>query len=71
MSQDKLAEVYQSVGDLTKAISLREELFTSYLRAFGSDHPLTVTAGEKLEAARRELAQRNNDSHTDGRDIQV
>ena len=71
MSQDKLAEVYQSVGDLTKAISLREELFTSYLRAFGSDHPLTVTAGEKLEAARRELAQRNNDSDTDGRGIQV
>ena len=64
-SRNNLAGAYESAGRLTEAITLYEQVLTDRIRVLGEDHPLTKTVRENLEAARRELAQREDSSPTE------
>ena len=57
-----IAELYASAGLLNAAVPLYEDLLSDYQRILGTEHPLTKTVRENLEAARRELAQQEDDS---------
>ena len=70
ISRDKLANAYVSVGRTDDAVSHFEQTFTKIARALGEDHPLTMSERENLEAARRELAQQEDGSHTEERGTQ-
>ena len=60
-----LARAYRAAGRLTEAITLYEQVLTDRIRVLGEDHPLTKTVRENLEVARRELAQREDNSPTE------
>ena len=64
-SRNNLAGAYESAGRLTEAITLYEQTLADSTRILGEDHPLTKTVRENLEAARRELAQREDSSPTE------
>ena len=64
-SRNNLAYAYESAGRLEEAITLYEQVLTDRIRVLGEDHPLTKTVLENLEAARRELAQREDSSPTE------
>ena len=64
-SRSNLAGAYESAGRLTEAITLYEQTLADSTRILGEDHPLTKTVRENLEAARRELAQREDSSPTE------
>lgn len=57
-----IAELYASAGLLNATVPLYEDLLSDYQRILGTEHPLTKTVRENLEAARRELAQQEDDS---------
>ena len=57
-----IAELYASAGLLNAAVPLYEDILSDYQRILGTEHPLTKTVRENLEAARRELAQQEDDS---------
>ena len=61
-SRHNLAGAYASDGNLPEAIVRWQALCADCLHMLGPDHPLTVTVRENLEAARRELAQQEDDS---------
>ena len=61
-SRHNLAGAYASDGNLPEAIVRWQALCADCLHILGPDHPLTVTVRENLEAARRELAQQEDDS---------
>ena len=61
-SRHNLAGAYASDSNLPEAIVRWQALCADCLHILGPDHPLTVTVRENLEAARRELAQHEEDS---------
>ena len=61
-SRHNLAGAYASDGNLPEAIVRWQALCADCLHILGPDHPLTVTVRENLEAARRELAQQEEDT---------
>ena len=65
-SRNNLAYAYHAAGRLEEAITLYEQVTKDCARVLGEDHPLTKTVRENLEAARRELAQREDSSPTEG-----
>ena len=69
-SRNNLAYAYESAGRLQEAIGLFERLLGGCLRILGPDHPLTATVRKSLEAARRELAEREESSPTEERGAQ-
>ena len=69
-SRNNLAYAYESAGRLQEAIGLFDRLLGGCLRILGPDHPLTATVRKSLEAARRELAEREESSPTEERGAQ-
>ena len=63
--RNNLAGAYHAAGRLTEAITLYEQVTKDCARILGEDHPLTKTVRENIEAARRELAQREDSSPTE------
>ena len=64
-SRNNFAHAYHAAGRLTEAIALYEQVLPDCLRVLDPDHPLTATVRENLDAARRELAQRDDSSPTE------
>ena len=64
-SRNNLAGAYYAVGRLEEAITLFEQVLPDSIRVLGEDHWLTKTVPENLEAAQRELAQREDRSPTE------
>ena len=62
ITRNDLAQTYEQAGDLPKAISMYEELHNDYIRIYGPDHEKTIEVRDRLEAAKRELEQREEDS---------
>ena len=52
-SRNNLAGAYESVGRLTKAITLYEQVLTDSIRVLGKDHPNTLTSHNNLAGAYR------------------
>ena len=69
-ARNELASTYRRAGQYADAITLYEQLLTDSIRVLGEDHPLTTTVRENLEAARRELAEQEETSHTEEREEQ-
>ena len=69
-SRHNLAAAYASDGNLPEAIMRWHAVCADCLRILGPDHPLTEIVREKLEAARHELAQQEDGSHTEERGTQ-
>lgn len=67
ITRNDLAQTYEQAGDLPKAISMYEELHNDYIRIYGADDESTIEVRDRLEAARRELAQREDSSPTEER----
>ena len=59
-ARGNIAELYASAGLLNAAVPLYEDLLSDYQRILGTEHPLTKTVRENLEAARRELEQQED-----------
>ena len=66
-SRNNLACAYAAAGRITEAITLYERVMADCLRVLDPDHPLTATVRKNLEAARRELAQREDSSPSEER----
>ena len=64
-SRNNLAYSYLLVGRTGEAISQYEQLLKDCTDVLGPGHPLTETVRDNLEAARRELAQREDSSPTE------
>ena len=64
-SRNNLACAYASYGKLPEAIMRWQTVCDDCLRILGPDHPLTATVRGSLEAAKRELEQREDDSSTE------
>ena len=64
-SHNNLAGAYASAGRLEEAIGLLEGLLANCLRVLGPDHPLTEIVYKNLEATKRELEHRKDDSPTE------
>ena len=64
-SHNNLAFAYQRAGRLEEAIGLLEGLLANCLRVLGPDHPLTEIVYKNLEATKRELEHREDDSPTE------
>ena len=64
-SRNNLAYSYLLVGRTGEAISQYEQLLKDCTDVLGPRHPLTETVRDNLEAARRELAQREDSSPTE------
>ena len=62
ITRNDLAQTYEQAGDLPKAISMYEDLHNDYIRIYGPDHESTIEVRDRLEAAKRELEQREEDS---------
>ena len=60
ITRNDLAQTYEQAGDLPKAISMYEELHNDYIRIYGADDESTIEVRDRLEAARRELAQQGS-----------
>ena len=67
ITRNDLAQTYEQAGDLPKAISMYEELHNDYIRIYGADDESTIEVRDRLEAARRELAQQQDGSRTEER----
>ena len=62
ITRNDLAQTYEQAGDLPKAISMYEDLHNDYIRIYGPDHESTIEVRDRLEAAKRELEQQEEDS---------
>lgn len=62
ITRNDLAQTYEQAGDLPKAISMYEDLHNDHIRIYGPDHEKTIEVRDRLEAAKRELEQREEDS---------
>ena len=62
ITRNDLAQTYEPAGDLPKAISMYEDLHNDYIRIYGPDHESTIEVRDRLEAAKRELEQQEEDS---------
>ena len=62
ITRNDLAQTYEQAGDLPKAISMYEDLHNDYIQIFGADHESTIEVRDRLEAAKRELEQQEEDS---------
>ena len=62
ITRNDLAQTYEQAGDLPKAISMYEDLHNDHIRIYGPDHESTIEVRDRLEAAKRELEQREEDS---------
>ena len=67
MTRSDLALAYALNGELAEAVGRYESVLKDCTNALGTQHPLTVDVRENLEAARRELAQREDSSPTEER----
>ncbi|WP_276740733.1 tetratricopeptide repeat protein [Actinomyces bouchesdurhonensis] len=65
ITRNDLAQTYEQAGDLPKAISMYEDLHNDYIRIYGADHESTIEVRDRLEAAKRELEQQEEDSATE------
>ena len=61
-TRNNLAHSYALAGDIPKALEHWLKTYADCLRILGPDHPLTATVRENLEAARRELERKEEDS---------
>ena len=61
-TRNNLANSYALAGNLPEAIKQWEIIYADSKRLLGEAHPFTATVRENLEAARRELAQQEDDS---------
>ena len=62
LTRSDLALAYALNGELAEAVGRYESVLKDCTNALGAQHPLTVDVCENLEAARRELAQQEDDS---------
>ena len=62
ITRNDLAQTYEQAGDLPKAISMYEDLHNDYIHIYGADHDSTIEMRDRLEAAKRELEQQEDDS---------
>ena len=62
ITRNDLAQTYEQAGDLPKAISMYEDLHNDYIQMYGPDHESTIEVRDRLEAAKRELEQQEEDS---------
>ena len=67
MTRSDLALAYALNGELAEAVGRYESVLKDCANALGTQHPLTVDVRESLEAARRELAEQEESSHTEER----
>ena len=65
MTRSDLALAYALNGELAEAVGRYELVLKDCVNALGTQHPLTVEVRENLEAARRELAEQEQSSHTE------
>ena len=65
MTRSDLALAYALNGELAEAVGRYESVLKDCVNALGTQHPLTVDVCENLEAARRELAEQEESSHTE------
>ena len=65
MTRSDLALAYALNGELAEAVGRYELVLKDCVNALGTQHPLTVDVRENLEAARRELAEQEESSHTE------
>jgi hypothetical protein avisC_02045 len=65
MTRSDLALAYALNGELAEAVGRYESVLKDCANALGTQHPLTVDVRENLEAARRELAEQEESSHTE------
>ena len=65
MTRSDLALAYALNGELAEAVGRYESVLKDCANALGTQHPLTVDVRENLEAARRELAEQEETSHTE------
>ena len=65
ITRNDLAQTYEQAGDLPKAISMYEDLHNDHIRIYGPDHEKTIEVRDRLEAAKRELEQQEEDSTTE------
>ena len=70
MTRSDLALAYALNGELAEAVGRYESVLKDCVNALGTQHPLTVDVCENLEAARRELAEQEETSHTEEREEQ-
>ena len=70
MTRSDLALAYALNGELAEAVGRYESVLKDCMNALGTQHPLTVDVCENLEAARRELAEQEETSHTEEREEQ-
>lgn len=70
MTRSDLALAYALNGELAEAVGRYESVLKDCVNALGTQHPLTVDVCESLEAARRELAEQEETSHTEEREEQ-
>ena len=70
MTRSDLALAYALNGELAEAVGRYESVLKDCTNALGTQHPLTVDVRENLEAARRELAEQEETSHTEEREEQ-
>ena len=70
MTRSDLALAYALYGELAEAVGRYESVLKDCMNALGTQHPLTVDVCENLEAARRELAEQEETSHTEEREEQ-
>ena len=70
MARETLAQCYMTAGLRHEAILCYESLVIDCEAALSKEHPLTHAVRESLEAARRELAQQEDDPHTEERGAQ-
>ena len=62
ITRKDLAQTYEQAGDLPKAISMYEDLHNDYIQMYGPDHESTIEVRDRLEAAKRELERKEEDS---------
>ena len=67
MTRSDLALAYALNGELAEAVGRYESVLKDCTNTLGTQHPLTVDVRENLEAARRELAEQEETSHTEER----
>lgn len=65
ITRNDLAQTYEQAGDLPKAISMYEDLHNDYIQIYGADHESTIEVRDRLEAAKRELERKEEDSPTE------
>ena len=65
MTRSDLALAYALNGELAEAVGRYESVLKDCTNALGAQHPLTVDVCENLEAARRELAEQEDTSHSE------